>query len=67
MMAKYWRQYKPKITTQLIEANELPNKARAFQLLEPLNVKSNKDWDAFVKDRLSLSSSEFLFYFYLDI
>ncbi|EYU17565.1 hypothetical protein MIMGU_mgv1a017936mg, partial [Erythranthe guttata] len=59
MMGKYWRQYKSKITREIIKANdELPNtpkKRRAFQLIKPPSVKSKADWDAFVKARLATS------------
>ncbi|KAK9265796.1 hypothetical protein L1049_028599 [Liquidambar formosana] len=53
MMGYYWRQFKSEITSQLVDAAKKNGFKRRLSLMKPTNIKSDREWDAFVKYRLS--------------
>ncbi|KAM5583371.1 hypothetical protein ABKV19_003327 [Rosa sericea] len=52
MLGKYWRQYKCAVTKKILKASRKRHKKRAIDKVKPANVKSQIEWDNFVKYRL---------------
>ncbi|KAL5551150.1 hypothetical protein UlMin_001326 [Ulmus minor] len=54
MLNNCWRIYKSRKTAEIIEANEAVDRSRALNnIIRPQNLRSNTEWEAFVKKRLS--------------
>ncbi|KAK9284504.1 hypothetical protein L1049_023678 [Liquidambar formosana] len=53
MMGCYWRQFKSEVTSQILTAAKRNGFKRRLSLIKPANIKSDREWDAFVRYRLS--------------
>ncbi|KAK9113865.1 hypothetical protein Syun_020662 [Stephania yunnanensis] len=53
MIGRCWRQFKAKLTKDIMEASKKKNKAKAIARVRPANIKSDQEWNEFVEERLS--------------
>ncbi|KAK9090485.1 hypothetical protein Sjap_023662 [Stephania japonica] len=53
MIGRCWRQFKAKLTKDIMEASKKKNKAKAIAHVRPANIKSDLEWNEFVEERLS--------------
>ena len=56
-MGKSWRNYKSVLTRKiiaLVKSNDVTRKLEALKVLKPRNIKSERQWQRFIKERISV-------------
>ncbi|KAK9287097.1 hypothetical protein L1049_015508 [Liquidambar formosana] len=53
MMGCYWRQFKSEVTSQIVTAAKRNGFKRRLSPIKPTNIKSDREWDALVRYRIS--------------